>query len=568
LRKNRIYILMAFFLGVFFILFLVLARIQLFKGSELGRQAIASHSQTVSLAEIVRGDILDRNQMRLTGNNKVAGLYYISPIMLAGVKKEEQEALLNTYSRQIGAAVNMNPEAILTELKKSRAQKAGLCRFSFVINSQQENAVNALGIKGLFTYPVYRRYDPNGFCAHILGYVNSENPPEGISGIEKYYNNLLKKQTASDQLISVFDAQGNSIEGLMLKIRKEEAAYKNSVVLTIDKRIQSLVENIMDETVKKGAVVVMDAKSGEILAMASRPNYSPYELAPSSNSTDAPFCNRALSPYFPGSLFKTLLAAAAVEEGLVTENELFYCEGSIAVDEEMSISCWQHNGHKSLNFAQAFANSCNPVFIRIGQRLGRGKILTYARKLHLSDTAVTGFNNNQSDAQISINPGRRALANGSLGQHGIMLTPLQMCSLIAVIADGGKWKSPSLLSYVIDQNGKRVYPETPAAEQVLTTETAKTLQKFMLLTVEEGTGKTAALPGVSNAGKTGTSQTGRLDENNEEILNTWFGGFYPAQNPHWAIVVLSEAGESGAQDAAPVFRKIVAGMTEVLGMTQ
>jgi peptidoglycan glycosyltransferase/penicillin-binding protein 2 len=559
---------MGIFLGIFFILLVILARIQLFKGPELGKQAIASHSKTISLSEIVRGEILDRNQMHLTGYNTATGLYYISSIMLAGVKKEEQAALLKIYSQKIGEALNMKPEFILSELWKSQVQKAGLCRFSLVLNSQQEKAINALGIKGLFTYPIYLRYDPKGFCSHILGYVNGENPPEGISGVEKYYNDILKNQTASDKLISVFDARGGSIEGLMLKIRKEETSHNNSIVLTIDKRVQSLAENIMDESIKKGAVVVMDIRNREILAMASRPNYSPYELVSTNNSTEAPFFNRALSPYFPGSLFKTLLAAAAFEEGLVTEDELFYCGGSIVLDEKMSISCWQHNGHKSLNFAQAFAHSCNPVFIQIGQRLGREKILIYSQRLHLLDTNIIGFNNNQPASQISINPGKRSLANASLGQHGVMLTPLQICSLIATIADGGKWETPSLLSYIIDQNGKRVYPENPAPEQVLTPETAKKLQNLMRLTVEEGTAKTAALPGVLTAGKTGTSQTGRFDENNEEILNTWFGGFYPAENPHWAIVVLSEAGESGAQDAAPVFRKIAAGMTETLGMKQ
>jgi peptidoglycan glycosyltransferase/penicillin-binding protein 2 len=346
----------------------------------------------------------------------------------------------------------------------------------------------------------------------------------------------------------------------MFKLRNKQK-QNSYVVLTIDKRIQEVVENAMDKRISKGAVVVMDIHSKEILAMASRPTFNPYQvsdiIAFDNRST---LSNRALSKYYPGSLFKLLLSTAALDEGKVNMEEIFSCSGQYVYNDQVTTSCWKEEGHGALSFAEAFANSCNPTFIQVGLRLGRTKLMQYVDQLHLTDESIIGYNPGQIGTYVKIDGGNTALGNASLGQEGVMLSPVQIASLLSTIADDGWWTSPSLVQYTMDQNGQKEMLPQGERQQVITADTAGKVKQILEKVVEEGTGKSAAIPEARVAGKTATSQTGRMKSADEEVLNTWFAGYFPADQPRWAIVVMAEEGSSGAQDCAPVFNDISRGI--------
>lgn len=516
-------------------------------------------SQRIELQEWARGEILDRNLFPLTGSESSLAIYCLTSRLKPDGGSDECGKLASILAPILG-----RKEAELEQqLAQAREQNTGWVRLAQNLDEQQQARINSLNDPALITVPINKRYRDDGFCAHIIGYLGGGENPGGVSGIEKAYDELLRRDPPQAQLVAVHDARGAAISGLMYKIRREQQDEKSAVVLTIDSGVQTLAEEAMNRWVKKGAVVVMDIHSKEILAMASRPTFDPYR-AVANREPDSPLMNRALSLYYPGSLFKILTTCAALEEGITDTGEEFTCSGKYLMPDGFSFSCLRKAGHGRLTMAQAFAVSCNPVFIELGSRLGRNRLIDYVAKMHLADVSITGYPG-QTASEININPGLRALANASLGQQGIRLTPVQLCSLLATIADDGSWSPPRLLSCTVDSRGEKHYPQEATREQVISPQTARTVQSLLEKVVREGTGSSAAFPEAQVAGKTGTSQTGALKENEQEILDTWFGGYFPAQNPRWAIVVMVEEGESGAVSAAPAFKEIAQGMVNSLG---
>jgi penicillin-binding protein 2 len=188
--------------------------------------------------------------------------------------------------------------------------------------------------------------------------------------------------------------------------------------------------------------------------------------------------------------------------------------------------------------------------------------MNYANRLHLTDKRLLGYGDYNGGSFISIENVDPAIGNACLGQQGVMLTPLQICNLVATIADDGQYGPPVLVRFTVDLEGRKKVISRPAKEQVLSLQTAQAVQMLMHKVVSEGTGKNASLYQVGVAGKTATSQTGNFDSDGAEILNTWFAGFFPTDNPRWAIVVLAEGGKSGAENAAPAFKEIACQMLD------
>jgi peptidoglycan glycosyltransferase/penicillin-binding protein 2 len=180
--------------------------------------------------------------------------------------------------------------------------------------------------------------------------------------------------------------------------------------------------------------------------------------------------------------------------------------------------------------------------------------------MHITDETIIGYNPGNIGTYVKIDGGNIALGNASLGQEGVMISPVQIASLLCTVADNGYWASPSLVQYTIDQNGKKEMIPKGERQQVITADTAGKVKQLLEKVVEEGTGKPAAIPEGRVAGKTATSQTGRMLSADEEVLNTWFAGYFPAEKPRWAIVVMAEEGSSGAQNCAPVFKDISRGI--------
>ncbi len=566
--RKRIYLLMGMILLLYSVLALRLVYFQIIEGQDLAAQAIAMRSQGIGLSEYPRSEILDRNLQPLTGTYTTKALYAsLAEIKSKGLtaKKEDDKVGLPMLAENLGQVLGRDSQEILGLLEQASQSGAAFVRLASDLSEAEIKSILAQDLPGITIAPLLKRYRQDGFCCHVLGYVGGYQSNEGQAGIEKYYNDLLKKGDSPQELLSVYDARGTIIKGLNYKYFETGDKVKGTLALTIDKRIQEIVEKEISSGVKSGAVVVMDVNSREVLAMASRPAFNPYRIEDLlQGERNSNLINRALCSYHPGSLFKILLATAALEEGVLSEQENFHCSGKYIFNESQYTSCWKKEGHGDLTFPQAFAHSCNPVFIEIGQRLGKEKLLYYADKLHLCDGDLLGYEHHPG-SYIRVNPGKIALSNASLGQEGVMLSPLQLSSLLATVADGGLWQAPSLLRYIINSEGERkaIAAKSPK-ERVISSATAAKVRELMELVVSEGTGKNAALATVKVAGKTATSETGSLQEDGEQSLDTWFGGYFPADEPRWVIVVLVQEGESGAADAAPVFRHIAQEMLRIL----
>ncbi len=551
------------FLVMFALLAAALGYNQLIRGPELSRQAVAMRSKKIALKEYPRGEILDRNLIPITSSRLSQAVYFL--FTRETMQPQNMQKAAAELSNALG---DLSRQQILAKLQEGQKNASPFVRVAMDLTFGQAARINLCTARGLVMAPISKRYGNDGFCAHLIGYISDRDSFRGHAGLEKVYNDILQKPGPEKELVTVLDARGTAIHGLMFKIRQEQTRDQGQLILTIDRRIQQIVENAVNDSMAQGAVIVMDIKTREILAMASRPTFNQNDIAPAlRDEENSPLINRALNACHPGSLFKILLAAAALAENKVTPEEQFFCQGHIEINPQVTINCWKEEGHGQISFAGALANSCNPVFIAAGLKLGRSDLLKYAQELEITDTTIIGYPDNQLNSFITIDSGQAALANASIGQQGVMLTPLQLTSLLATIADDGWYKSPVLVKYTVDSQGSRKDLPQDERRRVLKTAAAREVQKMMVECVSQGTGKSAALSEIMVAGKTATSQTGMI-KGGQEVLNTWFGGYLPIDKPRWAIVVLVEDGRSGAVEAAPIFKTIARNLLPLYSLAE
>ena len=403
---------------------------------------------------------------------------------------------------------------------------------------------------------VYERYAENDTATHIIGYLDSEG--NGVSGIEKAFDGLLKEYSGSFSVRYNADASGRTLSGIEIEKINNNYASQGGIVLTVDSEIQRICENAMKwNNLEKGAVVVLDAETSEILAIASSPVFDRDNLSGSLKNENSPFLNRALCAYSVGSVFKPVVAAAALENGLGTEI-VFDCNGFSDVS-GVQFNCHNRSGHGVKNMTEAMAVSCNSYFIKLGQAVQAEEILSVAsalgfgKKTQLCDNIVADSGNLPGADSIDSLP---ALANISFGQGALLATPLQIAGVYCAFANGGYYREPHLFKHITDNNGKTVaYYKNEINNKVLTDSVCREIVNMLSETVENGSGKLAGPMIDSAAGKTATAETG-MTRNGEKIVNTWFAGFYPADNPEYVIVVFKEDGNSASTDCAPVFRDI------------
>lgn len=395
---------------------------------------------------------------------------------------------------------------------------------------------------------IHKRY--SGIASHIIGYCDQNG--DGICGIEQSYNDILKGKTIKVSFDT--DATGEII-GNSERV-EEDAGYEgNGVMLTIDKSIQTICEQVAKKYIEKGAIVVLDNNSGKIRAMVSSPDYDPNNVSASLDSPSSPFYNRALAAYNCGSVFKLCVAAAALYYDIDFETE---CKGSIKVGDTV-FNCLSE--HKDVDMKKALAVSCNCYFIKLGAKIGASRLLSFAKsigfgnEISLSSSLVSTGATLPELSDLTEKPAE--LANFSFGQGVIMTSPLQIASMIQCIANGGKLIKPSLVEGVTDAKGKLIEKQKKdLPTYILNEKDAKTLCNYMINTVKNGTGKAAEPINSGAGGKTATAQTGIYDKDGNAVCQTWFGGFYPAENPVYTIVVLCENGDSGGSTAAPIFKEI------------
>ena len=413
-----------------------------------------------------------------------------------------------------------------------------------------EQDVSALGIS---CWPVPVRSPAAPLAEHLIGYVDGDS--KGAAGLEAAFDAALSGTGEGDTLTCFVNAQG--------KLRETpEQTHADSgavgVQLTLSRDVQRAAEAVAARMMTTGSIVVLETADAEVRACVSAPGYDPADPAASLNAPDSPMLNRAFQSYAVGSVFKPVLAAAALEAG--ETGLVYHCPGWCEVDGQI-FRCAGGAAHGEVDLAAALEKSCNGYFIRLGQQLGAQALLQQAQAL--------GFGRNIGlaeglTAQSGALPGAEELAqsgqlaNFSFGQGSLLATPLQVAAMMNTIANGGVYRAPCLLDCALDEtSGEELSAfARPQAERVLTEQTAAALCTMLEQTVAEGTAQDASgLPGGA-AGKTGTAQTGQFTAEGKERKNLWFAGFYPAEDPQYTIVVLQDGQTRAAVSSAAVFAQL------------
>lgn len=403
----------------------------------------------------------------------------------------------------------------------------------------------------------YVRYGENAPAPHVIGYTNADG--DGVSGVEKSYNELLKSASGTLWARCGADALGRVLDGAALEIDADNYNSPTGVVLTLQYDIQRIAEEALEKfEVKAGAVVVLDTATSEIRAMASVPTFDRNDPAASLDASDAPFLNRAVTPYAVGSVFKSITAAAALESGY-TEDFSYTCTGSITIG-GTTFGCLEHSGHGAQDMQEAMANSCNPYFVQLALHTGAeavcsmGENLGLGAKIELSDGDYTKPGNMPAAYTLT---SLQDLANLSFGQGELLASPLQMAAVYAAIANGGVYRAPSLMHAIVDAGGQVVQRAfLPTSRRAMSEETAERVGALLHYATENGSGRRAKPAGTTVAGKTATAQSGWYRDDGTEITHAWFCGYFPYESPRYSVAVLKEDGQGGSVDCAPIFRYI------------
>jgi penicillin-binding protein 2 len=439
-----------------------------------------------------------------------------------------------------------------------------------------------------------RDYLDSDLFAHSIGYMGEISPPElkkrvgrgyrmgdwiGKVGIEKYWEEDLRGKKGGLQVEA--DARGRQIS---LVNRKEPTPGKN-LVLSLERRLQQKAREAFGDAT--GVAVAADPRDGRLLCYLNLPSFDPNSFVGgiSQEEWDSlrtnpfhPLTDRVIQGlYPPGSIFKIVLAIAALEEGLVTPQEKVFCNGRYRLGAR-TFRCWRRAGHGSVDLHQAIVQSCDVYFYQLGQRLGIELIQDYAKRFGLGQRTGVPIEGEKAGLVPSPEWKRKRFREPwyegetlvvSIGQGALLVTPLQILSMLSAVANGGTLFRPRLVQKVEFTDG-RVFMETdahPISSPPLSARTASIVRKALraVVTAEKGTGRRARLDDVPVAGKTGTAQVVRLDDQKDEEGeiarerrdHAWFACYAPADAPEIAVVVLAEHGGHGGETAAPIARAIL-----------
>lgn len=427
----------------------------------------------------------------------------------------------------------------------------------------------AVDAEMVYSFSVPERYTENQTAVHLIGYLDYNG--SGVTGIEKEYDSFLADSGKKIQVTGMLNALQQTIAGVEPEIRIE-GAENAGVVLTLDGRIQQIVESIGSQMLDKGAIVVMDPYNGQIRAMASFPAYSPSNLGEAVNDQEnKPMLNRALLGYSVGSTFKIVTAAAAMQslgrEYCLTRE--YTCEGAVDVYGQV-FRCHLRSGHGELDMFDAMRESCNPWFIGLGQETGGEALLKTAENLGFGETMmlygdITASGGTLPSADSLQAPA--AVANFSFGQGELTASPVQIARMTAAVVNGGKLVSPTLVLGTTDDGKTLQSSALPVSRQAISSEIAAQLKVMLAYAVMSDDSSGAKPELVTAGGKTATAQTGQYDEDGNELEQGWFTGFFPADEPQYVVTVLAENEGFGNTSAAPVFAKIADAVAGMLGMT-
>lgn len=440
-------------------------------------------------------------------------------------------------------------------------------------------------ISGFEILPYMQRYSESDSGKQWLGYVaqrpdfirslsgrsNGRSLPltmqVGASGLERTFDMFLRGVGSTRAAFSV-DGQKRPLFELGTRLTSaNDRYYPLSVRTTIDGTIQHQLEDLSEQMgIREGAIVVLDAAKGDVVAMVSRPFFNPQKI----DLEQGNWSNHAVKAAVPGSIFKTVIAAAALEEGLATATEKFHCTGHYG---KYGLSCWKEGGHGTITLEQAYAQSCNIVFAALGERLTAASIQRTADKLGVGrlvgwhdPSFLDGAGLRQMDQEeagtvfaMGTRPDGGARAQTALGQRDVMLSPLQAANMVVTLLHDGKVMAPRLVQDIYFKNGTRMLQlpprSAPSAYGAVSPTTAKMLRSWMKEVVQRGTGQSLQSARWHLAGKSGTSQ---VSPAGRAANHQWFIGYGPVEEPLYAVAVLVEKRPIGApHQATELFRRVM-----------
>ena len=551
--------------------------IQLINGTGLQKIAVEQWTNDVKI-DAKRGKILDikGSELAISANCERVDAY------IRDIKKIESDNknIKSEIAAKLSSILGDKSEDILKKLNStlSNGNPINSVTIKRRIEKSQADEIRKLKLPGIIVSEDSKRYYLNAnFLSDVLGFTNIDG--DGQEGIELKYNKQLKG--APGRRIMEADPYNREMPYNISKYI--EPVNGNDIVLNINESIQLYVEKAIEEaliTTKAKAVtaIVMDPTTGGILAMADKPDFNPNNPRDMKNFTDFQdvvrlWNNRAVTYTFePGSTFKALTASAALSEGLVSDNDRFSCPGFKKVADRI-IKCWKTSGHGIQDISQILQNSCNVGFMALGDKLGRDKMYKYIDAFGFTKPTNIDVNFEESGFNRPLNKvGPVELATLSFGQ-GISVTPMQMVSLYATIANNGKMMEPHLVNRIqnVDKNGnitviKDIQPKM--VRQAIDESVAKKMKAYLEKVITLGASKKAYVDGYHIGGKTGTAQKA---ENGRYIPGKYvssFGGFAPVDNPKFVIFVLIDepdpsnyyAGQITAPVAGRIFKDIFASL--------
>lgn len=520
-----------------------LGYLQFVRGAELREKAFNVRTHEVPV-EARRGAIYDRMGRELAVSINVDSIF--------AVPSEVTDA--PGTARKLADTLGLDYDWLLGRL----TQKEAFVWIKRKAPDDVSQAAKVLGLPGIgFTQESQRVYPKLELAAQVLGFAGIDS--QGLAGVEYSYDKQLRGTPGS--IVIEYDALGHQIPQAMH--RYIAPTDGQGLVLTIDEVIQSLVERELDVIAaenrpKHAAIIVMDPDTGEILGLGCRPTFDPNRFAAYPESS---WRNFAVSDtYHPGSTFKPVTAAAALDEGAVSADDHFYCGGSLVV-EDRTIHCHRAGGHGSLSFYGVIEFSCNVGFMQIGLRLGADGFYKYWHAFGLD--SLTGVDL-PGEAASLITPRKDVrpvdLAVMSFGQT-LTVTPMELIRAMAAICNGGYLVTPHVAKEFRSLDGEVVTPiEWPQGQQVISAATSREVSKGMEAVVTTGTGKVAYMPGYRLAGKTGTSQKTVGGAVSSSAFVSSFCGFGPAEDPRVIILVVVDEPQGayfGSQVAAPPFGRLM-----------
>ena len=564
-HHNKLRLLQFFVIAMLMVSVMVarLFYIMIFKSAYYGEKAIALQERERSI-KAPRGLIYDRNGVVIADNKAVCSISVIH----SQITDEE------TVIKELSQRLDMDESVIRKKVEKVSSRE----KIKSNVTKDVADEIRDLDLDGVMVDDDYKRYYPyEQLASKVIGFTGADN--QGIVGIEVFYDDVLMGTNGSINTLT--DAKGIEITGAAEE--RVEPVPGDNLVLTLDVNIQMYIEQaamkvMQEKNANRVCVIVMNPQNGEIYGMADVPEYNLNEpfvynrddkeesdvTQDDLNNMWRNFCIN--DTYEPGSTFKIVTATSALEEGVVNIDDTFYCPGYKLVGDRR-IKCHKTVGHGAETFKQGIMNSCNPVFMEVGARVGAERFYKNLKKLGLFEKTGVDLPGEAGSIFHKLeNVGEVELATMSFGQS-FQITPLQLMRTVSAVVNGGTLVTPHFGKYITDYNNNVISElKYNSKEDVINKETSETMKYLLEAVISEGSGKNAYLSGYSIGGKTATSE--KLPRSSNKYISS-FIGFSPAQNPTVLTLILIDEPEGiyyGGTIAAPVVGDIYSNILPYLGI--